>query len=113
MFFKMILIIAAAASIGMSPQAEKKKRVTFTVYGECGMCEERIEGALNKLDGVAWADWEEATLELTVKYDPSKISLPELKQKVAEIGHDTDEVHATKAAYENLHACCKYERPKN
>jgi copper chaperone CopZ len=107
------MLLAVASTIGMAPQAEKKKRVTFTVYGECGMCEERIESALNSLKGVAWADWELATLELTVKYDPAKITLLEIKQKVAEIGHDTDEVHATQEAYEELHACCKYERPKN
>lgn len=112
MFIKYIIIVAAAIAFGFTTEGGKKERATFTVYGECGMCEKRIETAVNALEGVYWADWELETLELTVKFDPSKISLEEIKQKAAEVGHDSDDVRATEKAYESLHACCKYERPK-
>lgn len=113
MFFKSILVLSVLFALAFAPEGSKKERVTFTAYGVCGMCETRIENAINEMEGVAWADWELATLELTVKYDPSEISLEQIKQKVADIGHDTESVRASKEAYENLHACCKYERPKN
>jgi hypothetical protein len=29
---------------------------------------------------------------------------------IAKVGHDTKEVKATQADYDNLHTCCKYER---
>lgn len=113
MLFRSILIAATVITMSFtSSGGGKKERATFTVYGVCGMCETRIEKALNETDGVVWADWELETLELTVKYDSSITSLEDIKKKVAEIGHDTDDVRATEEAYENLHACCKYERPK-
>lgn len=89
-----------------------KKRATIKVYGKCGMCENRIESTLKNTEGVLWADWEIETQELTVKYDPDTITLDEIKHKVAEVGHDTEDIRATEEAYESLHACCKYERPE-
>jgi hypothetical protein len=41
-----------------------------------------------------------------------KASLLQVKQAIAKIGHDTDEVKASDANYDNLHSCCKYERVK-
>jgi len=112
MLLKYSLVLATIISLSFTTAGSKKERATFIVYGECGMCETRIENAINELEGVVWADWELETMELTVKFDPSIISLEEIKQKAAAVGHDTDDVRATEKAYENLHPCCKYERPK-
>lgn len=108
------LAVAAATLILLSfnYNGGGKDRATFTVYGKCGMCEERIENTLNKVDGIVWADWEIATQELTVKYDANKITLDEIKRQLADIGHDTEDVRATEEAYNNLHKCCKYDRPE-
>mmetsp|Transcript_41475 Transcript_41475/g.54572 ORF Transcript_41475/g.54572 Transcript_41475/m.54572 type:complete len:114 (+) Transcript_41475:542-883(+) len=113
MIFKYSLVLLTIISLSFTTTGSKKERATIKVYGECGMCETRIENAINELEGVAWADWEETTLELTVKYDPEVISLEQIKQKAANVGHDTDDIRASEKAYENLHPCCKYERPKN
>ncbi|XOV66110.1 MAG: heavy-metal-associated domain-containing protein [Fluviicola sp.] len=113
MFLKSLVALVALTALSFSSGDGKKERATFTIYGECGMCETRIENAINEMEGVIWADWEEATLELTVKYDTSKTSLDKIKQKAAAIGHDTNEIRASEEAYENLHPCCKYERPKS
>lgn len=75
------------------------------------MCEKKIEGALSDVSGIKWADWDVETKELEVKYDPDVITLNEIKQHIADIGYDTDSHRATDEAYENLHACCKYDRP--
>lgn len=107
-----ILLAVVAVGLLSFTYGGKKERATFTVYGECGMCESRIEKALNKVEGIDWADWEKETLELTVKYDPSVITLEQIKQKVADVGHDTESIKAKDEVYENLHPCCKYERPK-
>lgn len=113
MLFKYSLVLLTILTLSFVPPGDKKERATFTVYGVCGMCETRIEKAINEVEGVTWADWELETLELTVKFDPSIVSLEEIKQKAAAVGHDTDNVRATEKAYENLHPCCKYERPKS
>lgn len=87
------------------------KTDSFKVYGNCGMCERRIEGALKKVEGIYSADWDVDTKQMTVNYDPETIQLKEIKQLVAKAGHDTDEVRATEEVYNNLPGCCQYERP--
>jgi copper chaperone CopZ len=76
------------------------------------MCQERIEGALKKKDGITRKSWDRESKMMTVSYDPSKISLTQIKQKIAEVGYDTDGVKATDEAYDKLHGCCRYERAK-
>lgn len=84
----------------------------FMVYGNCGMCERRIEGALANVKGVHSADWDVDTKVMTVQYDDEAISLDEIKKKVAAVGHDTDKFRAEKKVYNNLPGCCQYDRPK-
>ncbi|MFM8450085.1 MAG: heavy-metal-associated domain-containing protein [Haliscomenobacter sp.] len=95
------------------PKSEKGgiKSAEIMVYGNCGMCERRIEGALKELSGVRTADWSTESKMLSVSYDSKKVTLMEIKEKVASVGHDTDEVRAPDAVYNALHGCCKYERP--
>jgi|GEM_PF-199881 copper chaperone CopZ len=83
----------------------------FMVYGNCGMCERRIEGALANVKGVHSADWDMDTKVLTVQYDDAVISLDDIKKKVAEAGHDTDKFRAKDEVYSNLPGCCQYDRP--
>ena len=111
MLFKSLLVLATIASLSFSIEGNKKERETITVYGICGMCESRIENAINEMEGVVWADWEIATLELTVKFDPQVVTLSDIKEKAATVGHDTKDIRATEEAYKRLNPCCKYERP--
>ena len=42
--------------------------------------------------------------------NPDVITLDELHQKCADVGHDTEKVKAKDEVYNNLHACCQYDR---
>ncbi|MBI3133899.1 MAG: heavy-metal-associated domain-containing protein [Bacteroidetes bacterium] len=84
---------------------------TFRVYGKCEMCKASIETRLLNLDGVDTAVWDIESNMLTLRYDPAKITPDKIKTELALIGYDTDSHRASKKAYKNLHACCKYERP--
>ena len=75
------------------------------------MCKESIEQTLSKQKGIESATWNVETKQLTVKYDPEKISVDKIKIKLAEIGYDTDTHRASDKAYDALHGCCKYQRP--
>ncbi len=92
--------------------AQTTKTESFKVYGNCEMCQDRIEGVLKKKDGVLKRIWNDDTKILTVVFDPSKITLTQIKQKIADEGYDTDEIQATEAAYNNLSKCCQYKRAK-
>lgn len=89
-----------------------KEEAKFTVYGNCGMCEKTIEGSLENVKGVASADWDKETDEMTVNYDPDVITLDKIKQKIADVGYDSDSHRAKDEVYNNLHGCCKYDRPE-
>ncbi|MEY3367429.1 MAG: hypothetical protein RI973_584 [Bacteroidota bacterium] len=84
----------------------------FKVYGNCGMCKSRIEKAL-AVKGVRYAAWDQQTKMLTVKFNPELISLQELHQRCADVGHDTELVKAKDDVYQNLHGCCQYDREKS
>lgn len=86
---------------------------TFKVYGKCGMCKKRIEKAANELEGVSSANWDVESKEFTAQYDASRVSEKEIQEKIASVGHDTEKVKATDAAYSGLPGCCKYERSES
>ena len=54
------------------------------------MCKSRIEGALSKVKGVKKSNWNVESKMLTVTFDESKITLKQIKQKIADAGHDTN-----------------------
>jgi mercuric ion binding protein len=111
------LIVFGLALFGLSQPAKAQKQdrmlsVSFTVYGNCGMCKARIEQAALSQKGVRRASWDAKTQQLQVTYDPQKIRMADIHKGIAAVGHDTDEVRATDEAYAKLHGCCQYERPK-
>ncbi len=87
------------------------KTEEIKVYGNCGMCENRIETAAKSVDGVTAADWDKDTKMLALTFDESKTNTHKVQMAVAKAGHDTDMHKAKDEVYNNLPGCCKYERP--
>ncbi len=50
---------------------------------------------------------DENAMTITVYYDSRKTNLPAIREAIANIGHDADELKANPAAYETLVGCCK------
>lgn len=90
----------------------QNKKISFLVNGMCGMCEERIENALD-IKGISFASWSQDTKICNVTYNMKKVSEKEIHQLLAKIGHDTQQCKATDEAYNNLHQCCHYKRTEN
>lgn len=87
------------------------KTEKFTVYGNCGMCQRTIENSLNDVEGVSEANWNIDTDEMTVVFNPEVITLDAIKQKIADVGYDSDSHRAKDEVYNSLPGCCQYERP--
>ncbi len=90
--------------------ANKSKKFvteTFKVDGCCGECKERIEQALD-IKGIRYASWEVSTHILTVTYNTKKITIQEIHNTIAGVGHDTDLVKAPDNIYNALPDCCQY-----
>jgi copper chaperone CopZ len=102
-----LLILTFVFSLSALAQSQTVK---FKVNGKCSMCEKKIEKAATSFKAVSKAEWDKKTNMLKLTYDKKKIDLLKIKQAIAKIGYDTDEVKANKKAYNALPACCKYER---
>lgn len=82
----------------------------FKVYGNCGMCESRIEKAANGVEGVIKADWDKTTKQMVVEFDDSTTNTEVIHKAIAKVGHDTDMVRAEDTVYNDLPGCCQYDR---
>lgn len=110
MKFLITTIVLFVSFVSFSQDQEiKKKEIAFEVNGNCGMCKDRIEKALD-IKGVKFAEWNKETHECKVIFDPRKISEEEVHKAIAKVGHDTEKERAPDEAYNSLHGCCLYER---
>jgi len=107
--FIVVLVIIFSCSLSAEAQKNSKtSRVKFEVDGVCEMCKERIEKAAILTKGVKFAVWDVNTKELYCIYNNKKTSTLKIKEAIAAVGHDTNEVKATDEVYSKLDACCLY-----
>lgn len=90
-------------------QAAKETK-EFKVFGNCGMCESRIEKAASAVDGVSAADWDKKTKMIAVTFDTEKTDLHKIHKAIAKVGHDTEMSKAKDEVYKELPGCCLYDR---
>lgn len=104
--------IALAGFGNIQAQNETSKTEEFKVYGNCGMCEARIEKAAKSIDGVESADWDKETKMIEVTYNSAKVEMMDIHKAIAKVGHDTEKLEAEDTVYSDLPDCCQYERKK-
>jgi mercuric ion binding protein len=107
--FLAILLAVSSLSVANAQSKEELTKETIKIWGNCGMCQSRIEKAA-KDAGATTAIWSDETKVLTVSFLSSKTSLTAIEEKIALAGHDTQNVKAGSDAYSKLPGCCKYER---
>lgn len=111
---KSITLILMLSIFGFAATAQEKKNKNakhqIEVNGNCEQCKKRIEKAAFSVSGVKSAAWDIETHQMNLILNEEKTTILEVKKAIAKVGHDTDEAKATTADYDNLHACCKYER---
>lgn len=110
---KKLVIIVLLAFVGFTAQAQQKNKnakYVTEVNGNCGMCQKRIQKAALSVEGVKSAVWDIESHQLSLIVNEEKCSIKTVKQAIAKVGHDTDEVKSTKEDYDKLHSCCMYER---
>ncbi len=106
-FLTMILAVIFVA-FNLNAQDEKQyKEVNLKTTAQCGMCKDRLEKAINKMDGIIKTNLDLETKEMYVKYDPEEIELDDIKEKISRTGYNADEVKAKKRAYNKLPKCCQ------
>lgn len=107
---KIVSVLMVLGLGSMTLLAGPGKTEKFKVAGNCGMCETRIEKAAKSVDGVTSAEWDKDTKMIEVSFDDTKADIQKIHEVIAGVGHDTELVKADDETYDNLPACCKYER---
>lgn len=85
------------------------KTEAIKVWGNCGMCKNKIEKAA-KTGGASTANWNEETKILNISYNTSSSNSDKIQKAIAASGYDTENFKADEKAYNKLMACCKYDR---
>ena len=105
-----VLSLVALFMMGAFTVFAGNKTEKIKVKGNCGMCETRIEKAVNAVEGVSKADWNKETKILEVAFDDAKTTTDKIEIAVAKVGHDTPHHKAPDEVYEKLPDCCLYDR---
>ena len=103
----MLIILAICLSQVVFSQQAKKQTIVIQTSAQCDDCKERIEGALNYTKGVKFADLDLETKKVSVQYKTKLINAQEIKDIIAKIGYDADEVKADAEAVSKLPKCCQ------
>jgi hypothetical protein len=96
-------------SFAINAQIKNSKTETVKIYGNCGMCETKIEKA-GTIKKVVKVDWNQETQMATLTYDATKTNQDEILKRIALAGYDSDKFLAPDDVYDNLHGCCQYDR---
>ena len=105
--FLFLFMVFSAGVAQAQDKQEKFQTVVIQTSAECGDCKDRIEEALNYTKGVVFAELDLETKKVTVKFATKKISLQQVKEAIAAVGYDADEVKAVPAAQKKLPKCCQ------
>jgi copper chaperone CopZ len=107
---KMLVAITVLLSFtSCEAQIKNAKTETVKIYGNCGMCEKRIEKA-GSINDIAIVDWNVDTKIATITYDSKKTNQDAILKSIALSGHDSDTFLAPNEAYSKLPSCCQYDR---
>lgn len=97
-------LLSLASNAQIKP-VQTVKITTPTV--QCGMCKERIETYLKRIDGVMMVNVNYKKKETTVKYISDRTNEEMLKAAIANAGYDANEISANPESYKALPKCCK------
>ena len=106
---KIMIPISVLLSTTGNAQIKNAKTESVKIYGNCGMCETKIEKAGN-IKKIANVDWNQETQMATLTYDAKKTNQDEILKRIALVGYDSDKFLAPDDVYNNLHGCCQYDR---
>lgn len=103
----LIMIGLMTSCATMKDGSPVKKVVQIKTSSQCGDCKERIESKLNYEKGVVYAELDLETKKVEVKFNQKQTSIDKIRQAIAEIGYNADDVKADVAAQSALPKCCQ------
>lgn len=111
---KSILFLAVlffATSIASAQKTNQKAVIKTTLHcshcKECETCGLKFKTEMLKITGVKMYELDDKAMTFTIYYNPKKTTLQAIKEGIAKLGYDADEVKATAEGIASLDGCCK------
>lgn len=99
-----LILFISVFSLSVRAQTAEVKIKTSA---QCDECKERIEKALAFEKGIKNATVNVEDKMVTVVYYDKRTTPEKIREAIANIGYDADEVPAKKETYDKLPNCCK------
>ncbi|MHB9037363.1 MAG: heavy metal translocating P-type ATPase [Armatimonadota bacterium] len=80
-----------ATAVGVTITERYKHERLRLVGLDCPDCAQKLERAIQKIRGVAWASLNYATSVLIVEFEPDITGLPTIAKRIRQFGYDTEE----------------------
>ena len=103
----LISILALGTNKATAQKTKKHDTIVIKTTAQCEMCKARIEKAMAYEKGVASANLDVESANITVKYKLAKTTPEKIRKAISAIGYDADDIKADKKAYDKLPNCCQ------
>ena len=103
----LIVIFMMICILSNNANAPKSNTIEFRTSAQCGMCKERIEGAMNYERGIQFVELNMDNMFLTVKYKTKVHTEASVKKIVAQLGYSAGDIKANEKAMNELPKCCQ------
>ncbi|MES2545495.1 MAG: hypothetical protein V4548_11460 [Bacteroidota bacterium] len=105
--FAVFLISNAAIAQKTNQKAVIKTTLHCNHCKECETCGLKFKTEMLKIKGVKMYELDDKAMTFTIYYNPKKTNLQAIKEGIAKLGYDADEVKATSQGIASLDGCCK------
>lgn len=106
-----LAIMLFISNSAMAQKSNQKAVIKTTLHcdhcKQCETCGLKFKTEMLKITGVKMYELDDKTQTFTIYYNPKKTTLKEIKQGIAKLGYDADEVKATEEGLASLDGCCK------
>ena len=109
--FLNFLLFMFMSVIALAQSRVDKININASIYcdhcNQCESCGKRLENAVYSLKGIKRVEVDEKNKTVNVVYNPAKVTLEKIREAIAKVGYDADDVKADPSAYAKLDECCK------
>ncbi|WP_284653852.1 heavy-metal-associated domain-containing protein [Flavobacterium terrisoli] len=107
----LVLTVFLITNTAMAQKTNQKAVIKTTLHcdhcKECETCGLKFKTEMLKIKGVKMYELDDKKMTFTVYYNPKKTTLQAIKESIAKLGYDADEVKATSEGIASLDGCCK------
>jgi len=107
LMFTVILFFGHEGYTQLNNKVKRTKQLEIETSIQCGECENRLDNMFAEFWAVKNVSYDIDEQLITVTYNSNKTSPEEIRDAIAKVGYDADDVEAKEAAYNELPACCQ------